>query len=251
MDIRNKKIIVTGGAKGIGKDLVEKLLKEGAIVGVFDVDAKALDAMKKLNPDLFCKICDVSDHEKVTAAVDEFYKEFKEIDVLVNNAGLIYNSPLINLTVGEVKKHEIQMWRKVIDTDLNSVFYVSSSVAQKMVLNRTKGVIVNISSICAAGNPGQGAYSAAKAGINALTAAWAKELGPIGIRVVAVSPGYIETETMKKSMSENILKELKRRIPIRRFGKTEEIVDGILFAIKNDLFNGKVLELDGGLVIGS
>jgi 3-oxoacyl-[acyl-carrier protein] reductase len=118
-----------------------------------------------------------------------------------------------------------------------------------MMTTRTKGVIVNISSVSAGGNPGQSAYAAAKAGVNALTAVWAKELGPLGIRVVAIAPGFTETDSTRAAMSETALQETIKRVPMRRLGKPEEIADGVLFAIKNDFCNGKVLALDGGLVI--
>jgi len=118
-----------------------------------------------------------------------------------------------------------------------------------MITTRTKGVIVNISSVSAGGNAGQSAYSAAKAGVNALTAVWAKELSPLGIRVVAVAPGFTETESTKETVSEATLRETVKKVPLRRLGKPEEIAEGVLGAIRNDFFNGKVLELDGGLII--
>ena len=212
---------------------------------------EGLKKLKKNYKNVFCKKCDISNYKEVEASVNEFYKTFKSIDILVNNAGFIYNSPLITLTTGGIKKHNIKMWNKVITTDLNSVFYMTVNVVEKMILNRTKGVIINISSICAGGNAGQSAYSAAKAGINTLTTTWAKELGLMGIRVVAIAPGFTETETMKQSMSDAVLNEWIKKVPLRRLGKVEEIADGIISVIRNDFFNGKVIELDGGLVINN
>ena len=123
------------------------------------------------------------------------------------------------------------------------------NVVEKMILNRTRGVIVNVSSVCASGNSGQSAYSAAKAAVNSLTATWAKELSLMGIRSVAIAPGYTDTETTKQSMSENVLKDWIRKVPLRRLGKVDEISEGIISIIKNDFFNGKVFEIDGGLRI--
>jgi 3-oxoacyl-[acyl-carrier protein] reductase len=249
MDLRGRKVIVTGGVKGIGRSLVEKLIQASSVVAVFDIDVGGLKELKQKHANIYCKVCDVSNYEEVKAAVDAVYREFNNIDILVNNAAFIYNSPLIKLTAGVIEKHDVDMWNKVITTDLSSVFFVTVNVVEKMVRNRTNGVIVNVSSVCAYGNAGQSAYSAAKAGINSLTATWAKELNPLGIRVAAIAPGYTETDTTVQSMNEEVLKNWKRRIPLRRLGKTDEISDGIISIIKNDFFNGKVFELDGGLII--
>ena len=249
MEIKDKKIIITGGVKGIGKSLLDKLIEEGAMVGVFDIDKKGLDSLKKTYRDVFCKVCDVANYEQVKTSVDEVFKEFKQIDVLVNNAGVLFSLPLVSITPDGIKKHDLDAWNKVISTNLSSIFYVTVNVVEKMILNRTKGVIVNISSVSSSGNAGQSAYSAAKAGVNALTATWAKELSLLGIRVVGIAPGYTETESTRHVMSESALKDVISKVPLRRLGKPDEIADGIIAIIKNDFFNGKVLELDGGLVI--
>ena len=249
MDLKGKKIIVTGGVKGIGHSLVGKLIDEGAIVGVFDIDAEGLNTLKKNNQSVYCIECNVTSYQQVETAVNKFFQEFEKIDVLVNNAGIIYNAPLVSLTPEGIIKHEIDMWDRVISTDLSSVFYVTVNVVEKMILRRTKGVIVNISSVCAAGNAGQSAYSAAKAAVNALTATWAKELGPLGIRVIGIAPGYTDTESTQQAMTEDVLKAVINKVPLRKLGKAGQIADGIICAIKNDFFNGKILEVDGGLVI--
>lgn len=247
MKITEKNIIVTGGAKGIGRTLVEKLVKARAKVGVFDLDRNALNNLKMKFPDIFCLSCDVSNFEQVETAVNRFYHKFNTIDVLVNNAGLIYNSPLISFGKRGIIKHDVKMWDMVIRTNLNSVFYMTSNVVEKMILKRTKGLIINVSSICAAGNIGQTAYSAAKAGVNALTSLWSKELSNFKIRVAGIAPGFIKTDTTMESLSESVINDWIRNTPEKRFGEPSEIVDGILFIIKNDFFNGKILELDGGL----
>ncbi|MEE9543852.1 MAG: SDR family NAD(P)-dependent oxidoreductase [Thermodesulfobacteriota bacterium] len=247
MDIKDKKAIVTGGASGIGKSLVEKLSVEGAVVGVFDVNQDALDSLKNEYPDIFCRLCDVGDPRQAEEAVNEFHDKFGAIDILVNNAGIIHNALLVYIEKGKLATYDSDMWDKVIRTNLSSVFYMTSQVAKKMFAKRTRGVIVNIGSICAAGNVGQSAYSAAKAGVSALTVTWAKELGLFGIRVAGVAPGFTETEACKRSMSEEVVKDWVKKTPSRRFSRPDEIADGILFVIRNDAFNGRVLELDGGL----
>ena len=170
-------------------------------------------------------------------------------DVLINNAGVLYSAPLVKITPAGVERHDVAMWNKVLAADLNSVFFMTVCVVEKMITTRTKGVIVNISSVSAAGNAGQSAYSAAKAGVNALTAVWAKELSLMGIRVVAVAPGFTETESTRQALSEAVLRETVKKVPLKRLGRPEEIADGVISVIENDFFNGKVFELDGGLVL--
>ena len=249
MEIKKKKIIVTGGVSGIGRRVLDKLVEESAVIGVFDIDKKGLDKLKKSNRNIYCKACDVTNYQDVESAVNEFYNEFKGIDILVNNAGILFSSPLVSFSPDGVKKHNVDDWHRIIDINLNSIFYLTVNVVEKMILNRTKGVIINISSVSSAGNAGQSAYSAAKAAVNALTATWAKELGMMGIRVVAIAPGYTDTDSTNNVMSESNLKQVINEVPLRRLGKPEEIADAILFAIKNDFFNAKVLEIDGGLII--
>lgn len=249
MDIRGKKALVTGGANGIGRTVVRKLLRRGASVAVLDVDEGGLRELEGESNDVHAFVCDVSDSVQVEAAVAKAFEVLEQIDILVNNAGILYSAPLVNIMSKDDKRHDVDMWRKVIETDLSSVFYVTVNVAEKMVSNRVKGVIVNVSSVAASGNPGQSAYSAAKAGVEALTATWAKELGAFGIRAVAVAPGFTDTESTQRAVSEAVLKDWVRRIPLRRLGAIDEIADGILTAIENDYLTGTTLSINGGLVI--
>ena len=118
-----------------------------------------------------------------------------------------------------------------------------------MLEARRKGVVVNISSVCASGNPGQVAYSAAKAGLNGLTLALAKELGPLGIRVVGLAPGYFETMSTTQNVSEARLAKVVAAVPLKRLGRVAEIANALDFIIDNDYVNGTIIELDGGLVV--
>ena len=249
MELKDKKVIVTGGARGIGRSLVEQLFNEDAIVGIFDIDREQFKEIKETYPNVLCIECDATNPDQVEASVETFCEQFGKIDILVNNAGILYSAPLVSFSENGLKKHDTRMWDKVISTDLNSVFYMTVSVVEKMLLKRTKGVIVNISSVSASGNAGQSAYSAAKAGVNALTATWAKELSPMGIRVVGIAPGYTNTESTQTVMNEKVLKDIVKKVPMRRLGKADEIVKSILHVIENDFFNGKIIEIDGGLII--
>jgi 3-oxoacyl-[acyl-carrier protein] reductase len=249
MDLRGKKAIVTGGVRGLGWAVVEALIAEEALVTAFDINAPGLAELRESHPAVNCIECDVSNYEQVVDAAARYHAEHKSADILVNNAGILYSAPLVKISMSGIEKHDVGMWNKTLATNLSSVFYMTACIVEKMITTRTKGVIVNISSVSASGNAGQSAYSAAKAGVNALTATWAKELGAMGIRVIAVAPGFTETESTKEALSEAVLQETIKKVPLRRLGKPQEIAQGVISVIKNDFFNGKIYELDGGLVI--
>lgn len=249
MDLKEKRVIVSGGVRGLGRCLVDMLIAKGALVTVFDIDQPGMEALSQQYKTVSCMNCDVSDPDKVATALDTYHGSNGAAHVLVNNAGILFSQPLVRIGSGGLERHTVEAWNRVLSANLSSVFYMTSQVVERMVATRTKGVIVNISSVAAAGNAGQSVYSAAKAGVNALTATWAKELGVMGIRVVAVAPGFSETESTKEAVSEAVLQETIKRVPLRRLGKPEEIADGVIAVIENDFFNGKVFELDGGLII--
>jgi 3-oxoacyl-[acyl-carrier protein] reductase len=249
MDVRGKKVIVTGGARGLGHSVVDVLISREALVTVFDIDQEGLAKLQAQYPQVNCIQCDISSYPQVLEATTGYHAEFKSADVLINNAGILYSAPLIRFSLSGIEKHDADMWNKVLATNLSSVFYMTACIVEKMIATRTRGVIVNISSISAAGNAGQSAYSAAKAGVNALTATWAKELSALGIRVVAVAPGFTETESTKQALSDAVLQEIIKKVPLRRLGKPQEVAEAVMSVIQKDFFNGKVFELDGGLVI--
>ncbi|MEP6894770.1 MAG: SDR family NAD(P)-dependent oxidoreductase [Chloroflexota bacterium] len=249
MELRGKKVIVTGGARGLGRSVVDMLISKEALITVFDIDPQGLIELSEQYPQVNCVECDVANYDQVVESTARYHTEFKSADVLINNAGILYSAPLVMISASGVEKHDVAMWQKTLATNLSSVFYMTACIVEKMIYTRTKGVIVNISSVSASGNAGQSAYSAAKAGVNALTATWAKELSALGIRVVAVAPGFTETESTKQALSESVLQEIIKKVPLRRLGKPQEIAQGVVSVIENDFFNGKVYELDGGLVI--
>ncbi len=249
MELKGKVAVVTGGGHGIGRVLVDALLQAGAHVAVMDIDGTALRELSSEQPDVVTTVCDVTDPEAVNRAIVEIDQRMDCLDILVNNAGAIHNSALVRFETGGLTNHDLEAWRRMIDVNLNAVFYLTNAVVPRMIQRRTQGVIVNISSICAQGNAGQGAYSAAKAGVNALTASWAKELGPFGIRVAALAPGFTKTEAVLASMDDDLLTDWKRKTPIRRMADPAEICAGVMFILNNDFYTGKVLQLDGGLVL--
>lgn len=247
MDVRGKKVIVTGGGRGLGRAMVDALVAREAGVTVFDLSEEAFAELEQQG--VGCVRCDVSDYAQVAEATAAYHEARGAPDVLINNAGILYSAPLVRMSATGLERHDAEMWNKVLAADLSSVFYMTACVVERMIAVRTKGVVVNISSVAAQGNAGQSAYSAAKAGVNALTATWAKELSMLGIRVVALAPGFTETESTRQVLSEAVLRETVKRVPLRRLGRPEEIAAGVLSLIENDFFNGKVFELDGGLIL--
>lgn len=234
MEIKGKVVLVTGGLGSLGSGIVEALKEKGAEVIVFDRLEDVDNGVYKV---------DVTNETEVAEAVDRLDK----IDVLVNCAGEIYSEPIVNIMKNE--KHGMDAWNRVMNNNLNSCFIVSSCVAQKMAKSRTKGVVINFSSISAQGNMGQAAYSAAKAGVEAFTKVLAKEMGMFKIRACAIAPGFIETPSTKEALSDSMIDYWKKNTPLRKLGKMEDVTSTIEYIIQNDYINGTVIHIDGGLTI--
>jgi 3-oxoacyl-[acyl-carrier protein] reductase len=249
MNLSETEILVTGGGRGIGRHLVERALVEARRVAVFEKDEAAIAELGAAHPALKCYLCDVTDPGAVANAMAALESDGFALDVLVNNAGLVHSALLINLLEKNNRVHSAEEWQRVLAANLSSVFYVTGPVVDHMLKRRKKGVVVNMSSVSAGGNAGQSAYSAAKAGVNALTRTWAKELGGFGIRFVSIAPGFIDTDSTRKALSEENLARLKEQIPLRRLGEVEHIYQTVRFIVENDYVNGTVLEIDGGLAI--
>jgi 3-oxoacyl-[acyl-carrier protein] reductase len=248
MEIKNKQIIITGGASGLGKAMAIELCRRGALVSIMDRDKERLESVVKESGVAGFSV-DITDPKAVENCLDEFAKANGAPDVVINNAGILHSEPLIRIGASGIELHSLDTWHRVVDINFNAVFYVSRCAINHMVRKRKKGLIINISSVAAQGNAGQSAYAASKAGVATLTSVWAKELGPLGIRVAALAPGYTETESTHAALSEAMLKEMVSRVPLKRLAKPEEIVMGIVSIIENDFFSGKVFEIDGGLVL--
>jgi 3-oxoacyl-[acyl-carrier protein] reductase len=247
-DLAGRSALVTGAAGQLGRHIVAALLAAGARVVAVDQPGAALGALA--GQGLLALPCDLTDDAATQACVARAWDAIGPISIMVNAVGRIHSAPLVNIAArGEGRRHSVTAWRETIEANLTAVFIPTAHVVDRMAATRTKGVVVSLSSIAASGNAGQGAYAAAKAGVNAMTTAWAKELGLLGIRFVAVAPGFIDTPSTHEALSDAVVQEWKRRTPLRKLGQAKDVADAVLFAIGNAHLTGKVLEIDGGLTL--
>lgn len=250
MNLQDKVIVVTGAARGLGRRMAEVVAAHGAKVALVDIDSQALAsvvegsaAAGRIMKDYRA---DVTDEAQVEALFKRIGGELGAIDGLVNNAGVNSDALLVKVVDGKVQKMSLEQFDKVIAVDLRGVFLCGREAAARMVTTGRGGVIVNISSISRAGNIGQTNYAAAKAGVAAMTVTWAKELARYGIRVAGIAPGFSDTR-MVAGMSPRIREKLVSMIPARRLATADEIARAVLFVLQNDYYDGRVLEIDGGL----
>ena len=246
MEVKGAVALVTGGGQGLGLAIARRLADDGAIVVVADRNE---DALANLQPGLECVTMDVTDPVQVKNVVAGIMHRHGRLDILVNNAGVIFSEPFVNILNPAGIMHDYARFRASITVNLDSVFIVTAAVVEHMVKRRTNGAIVNISSISACGNEGQTAYSVAKAGVNAMTVTWSKELGRWGIRTNAVAPGFIATDSTRHALSVTVLKHLQGNTPLRRLGRPEEVAQAVIALVENDFVNGVVLDVNGGLRI--
>ena len=248
MRMKDKVVLVTGGAAGIGKATALRFAEEGAKVVICDVNEEAGQATAKEIDGVFYKV-NVADRAEVQTWVEAVVAEYGRIDVIVNNAGILRDGMLVKVKDGEVvDRMSLDLWQSVIDVNLTGVFLCGREAAERMIVSGQQGVIINISSISRAGNTGQSNYAAAKAGVVALSTTWAKELARYGIRSASIAPGVFETE-MVASMKPEAKARFVGMIPAKRTGAVEELAAAVNFIIKNDYYTGRVMELDGGLRI--
>lgn len=251
MDIRDKAIVITGAGRGIGRALAQHFARAGAKLALLDLNAADLreteTLLKHERATARSYVADTADEAAIIAAMDQIVADFSRLDAIVNNAGITRDALLVKVKDGEVVgKMSLAQWQAVIDVNLTGVFLCAREAAERMIRLGNGGVIVNISSISRAGNVGQTNYSAAKAGVVAMTVAWGKELARFRIRVGAVAPGFIRTP-MVAAMNPEALAKVTAPVPLGRLGEPEEIAAAVDFICRSDFFTGRCLELDGGL----
>lgn len=238
--------LITGAAQGIGLATAKKFAQEGAKVVVCDIHAEAVNAAvvqcQALGAQVEGHTMDVTQRDQVDAVVAAVLARHGRIDVLVNNAGITQDARLQNMTQAQ--------FDRVIDVNLRGVFHCAQAVANTMVAQGS-GVILNASSVVGIyGNFGQTNYAASKFGVIGFTKTWSRELGPKGVRVNAVAPGFIATPILS-TIPEKVIAEMAQRVPLRRLGQPEEIANVYAFLASDEAsyINGEVIEVSGGMTV--
>ncbi|CAH9061102.1 3-oxoacyl-[acyl-carrier-protein] reductase FabG [Pseudoalteromonas sp. CIP111854] len=251
MDIKNKTVVITGGAQGLGFAMATEMATQGANLALIDMQEEVLATAKaelsKLGTQVNTYVANVSVESEVEAVFNAIEADCGNITVLINNAGILRDGLLLKAKEGKViDKMALSQFQSVIDVNLTGVFLCGREAAVKMVEAGDGGVIINMSSVARSGNMGQTNYSAAKSGVVAMTTSWAKELGRFGIRVGAIAPGVIRT-TMTDAMKPEAKERLVKMKPVGRLGEAQEIAHTAKYIIENDFFTGRVVEIDGGI----
>jgi 3-oxoacyl-[acyl-carrier protein] reductase len=244
MDFKGQVAIVTGGGRGIGRAIAERLAKKGVNLAIADINTdtaiETASDLTKLGIKAIGMKLDVSNPEEVKKTFGDVKKEFNRIDILINNAGITKDGLMIRM--------KDEDWDAVMAINLKGVFLCSRQAIRDMSQQRY-GRIVNISSVAAfMGNPGQANYSASKAGIMGITKTAAKEYASRGITVNAVAPGFITT-AMTDVLPENVKEEMKKLIPLGRFGTVEDVANAVVFLAspESGYITGQVIHVNGGM----
>lgn len=252
MDLKDKVVVITGGAGGLGFAMAQELAAAGAKLALIDVDQEKLErACADIGDTTEVQgyALDITDEEDVVAGFGYILEDFGQVNVLVNNAGILLDGMLVKAKEGKVTdRMSLAQFQAVINVNLTGSFLCGREAAAAMIESKQQGVIVNISSLAKAGNIGQTNYAASKAGVAAMSVGWAKELARYNIRSAAVAPGVIETE-MTAAMKPEALERLEKMVPVGRLGQASEIASTVKFIIENDYVNGRVFEIDGGIRI--
>lgn len=253
MDLQGKVIVITGAAQGLGQKMAEIIAARGAKLALVDLDREKLENTVRLCAKAGAKAkdypADVTDEPAVESLFSSICNDFGSVDGLINNAGITSDALLVSAADGKVRgKMSLAQFHRVIAVDLRGVFLCGREATVQMIEGGHGGVIINISSISRAGNVGQTNYAAAKAGVAAMTVTWAKELARYNIRVAGIAPGFSETR-MVATIPPKVKDKVISTIPLRRFAKPEEIARAALFILQNDYYDGRILEVDGGLRI--
>ena len=251
MQIKDKVIAVTGGGRGLGRAMALAFADKGGHIALIDLNEAELAETRTLVEAKGVRaatyVANVSREEDVIAALDGVVRDLGRLDVMINNAGITRDGLLVKAKDGQVvSKMSMEQWNAVIGVNLTGVFLGGREAAERMIKLGNGGVIINISSVSREGNVGQTNYSAAKAGVTAMTVVWAKELARFGIRAGAIAPGFCATEILS-AMKPEVLEKVMAPVPLKRLGEPAEVAHTAVYIAENDFFTGRTIGLDGGL----
>jgi 3-oxoacyl-[acyl-carrier protein] reductase len=246
MLLKDRVAIVTGGARGIGKEIALTFAREGADVCICDVNEETLKEtareLESAGRQAIALKIDVTAFPQVEEMVQKVLDKFKKIDILINNAGITRDNLLLRM-----KEEE---WDAVINVNLKGTFNCTKA-ASKVMIKQKSGKIVNVASIIGLmGNAGQANYAASKGGIISFTKSAAKELASRNINVNAIAPGFIKTD-MTAKIPQNLQEEMLKAIPLKRFGEASDVANLALFLVSetSNYITGHVIQVDGGMVM--
>ncbi|MCB2201018.1 glucose 1-dehydrogenase [bacterium] len=241
--LEGKVAIVTGGASGIGRAIVDRFVEEGAKVSIWDVNEEAGNAAaSELGDKVEFRKVNTADAAGVQAAVNGVVEKWGGVDVLANNAGITRDATLMKMTE--------EQFDQVIDVNLKGVFLCGQAAAKQMVAQGSGSIISTSSVVALYGNFGQTNYVATKTAVMGMTKVWARELGRKGVRANAIAPGFIATEMVKK-MPEKVLDMMRDKTPLGRLGEPVDIANAFVFLASDEssFVNGTTLSVDGGIVL--
>ncbi len=252
MKLSDLKIIISGGAQGMGRHFATRLAEAGAQVAIGDVNEAGLAetvSLAKGEGKIHARKLDVSNEADVASFVEWAHGAMGGLNGLINNAGILRDGLLVkkDRETGAIKTLTKEQWDAVIAVNLTGATLLVRDTVKKIAETGAKpGVVVNMSSIARHGNRGQSNYSAAKAALAANTKTWSQEFAPFGVRVACVAPGMIETP-MTQGMNQKARDALVAAIPVGRVGVPEDIWLAVKFCLECDYFNGRTIDVDGGL----
>jgi len=253
MELKEVRAIVTGAAGGMGACFARELARSGARVVGGDTNAAGLrelmSSVDGIEGELSVAKLDLTDEASVSSFVTLALDRLGTVNVLLNCAGIARDGELVSVDGDGVKKLPLAQWRKVLDVNLTGQFLITREVVASMIEAGVGGVVVNVSSLARAGNPGQSNYAASKAGLDACTRTWALELARHGIRVGGIAPGVTETGFLE-SFGEETLEGLVSEIPLGRLGTTTDLWRAVRFILECEFFTGRTVEVDGGAAMG-
>lgn len=243
MDLKDKVAFITGSTRGIGLEIAKAFAKEGSNI-VLNGRSAISDALITEITDLGVKCIavsgDISDFEQASRMIKETEDQLGPVTILVNNAGITNDKLMLRMKPDE--------FDQVLKINLTGTFNMTQQVLKKMLKQR-EGAIVNLSSVSGLmGNVGQANYAASKAGVVGFTKSVAREVAPRGITCNAIAPGFIKTD-MTEVLGEKVIEEVKKNIPMQRFGSVEDVAQTAIFLAKSSYITGQVVNVDGGLVM--